>query len=85
MKDTIFVEFLISLEDAPEMMVKIQNLEDNFQCITSGQISHYYRVTGLINSACASFIKLQDPFLSNCMGVSYISDELKDKYRSRNR
>jgi hypothetical protein len=38
-------------------------------------------ISGRISTEAATLIKLQNPLIAECMRISYISDELKDKYR----
>lgn len=90
MKEFILVEFLISSADYTSTMEFLgSNFGDDFDIIKSdyeydsdeaGQ-NGWLRVSGKMNSSTASIIKLKYPDLANKMRVSYIPDELKDKYR----
>jgi hypothetical protein len=67
-------------------------LGEDFELITSetdfeigddyGNFTLHWRITGKINAEKATMLKLGDPYVRDRMRVSYISDELKDKYRS---
>jgi len=90
MKEFVFVEFLAKGNDRDTLINKIENLGEDFQFTKNDYeydyendlaIGEWYRITGRINSMCASIIKLQDPFLAERMRISYIPEDLKDKYR----
>jgi hypothetical protein len=90
MREYILVEFLFTQEEHPDAMDILKRLGDDFQMLNVYQewdyedpsdAEFYYRVSGRINSMTASVIKLQHPMLAGKMRVSYIPDELKDKYR----
>ena len=93
MNEFVFVEFLFTREDAMRGAVEITDLAEDFVLIKSdiddgeidarGYVKLHQRVSGKINSATATAIKLRNTFLSEHMHVSYISDELKNKYRNR--
>ncbi len=92
MKEYVLVEFLAKGEDRQVLIEKIQSLGDEFQPAKTDEefeaedhmvIGQWYRITGRITSECASFIKLQDPFLAERMRISYIPENLKDKYRKK--
>jgi hypothetical protein len=67
-------------------------LGEDFELITSdvdfeigddyGNFTPHWRITGKINAEKATMLKLGDPYVRDRMRVSYISDELKNKYRS---
>jgi hypothetical protein len=71
----------------------VRDLGDDFQYLKSDiewdsdNIDHdsksWMRISGRINSATATAIRLQDPFFSERMKVSYIPEDLKDKYRTK--
>ena len=44
-------------------------------------IDEYIRVSGRINSHAAAIIKLQNPYLAGKMRISYIPEDLKNRYR----
>lgn len=86
MKEFVLVEFLISDNEEYKLL---ETLGDDFVLLTVKDewerdddfSDTYKRVTGKINSMTASMIKLQTPRLADRMRISYISDELKNKYR----
>jgi len=91
MKEFVLVEFLVSAEDHPQLLEKFKTLGEDFELIktdyewdgdTDGYVNRWYRMSGRINSAYATIIKLQDPFLAGCMRISYIPEDLKNKYRT---
>jgi len=91
MKEYVLVEFLFELSEYVAANQMLEALGDDFVPIKvleewdtdSGDsfIDEYIRVSGKINSSTAMVIKLQNPYLAGKMRISYISDELKDKYR----
>lgn len=90
MKEFVFVECLFTSEEYPEEICKLLELGDDFTLIRceheyeedeNGFRNEYKRVSGKINTLTASVIKLQNPALAGKMRISYISDELKNKYR----
>ena len=90
----ILVEFIAEHpNDATDLMAKLIRLGTDFEWIDKsddleededGNLSSWIKISGKINSAYASVIKLQDPFLADRMRISYIPDDLKDKYRRWN-
>jgi len=91
MKEFVLVEFIAGQPiEANTLREKLLALGDDFVLIKvaeeseldeDGNYSEWERVQGKISSMYASVIKLQDPFLAERMRISYIPDELKDKYR----
>ena len=91
MNEFVLVEFFVRSHDKLELLNKLNNVKYDFEILSietewvendySSTVSDWYRISGRINSMCASVMKLQDPFLSERMRISYISDELKNKYR----
>ena len=91
MKDFVFVEFLFETDAARKGATEVVALGDDFILIKSdiewddedqhGYVQGYHRISGKINSVAATAIKLGNTFLSDRMRISYIPDELKDKYR----
>ena len=90
MKEYIHVEFLFLGDECPIWFKKIQALGEDFiqyanhnefETDEDGVTERYVRLSGKMESALATVIKLQDPYLAEHMRVSYISDALKDKYR----
>lgn len=90
MKEFVLVEFFVKAEEKLILMEKLDNLEDDFEPLktdyewegdTDGYVDRWYRISGRINSTYATVIKLQDPFLSEHMRISYIPEDLKNKYR----
>jgi len=90
MKEYVLVEFLASFGEGGILQAKLGALGDDFVMIKddyeydveddSGL--NWIRVSGKISSMYASVIKLQDPFLAERMRISYIPEDLKDKYRT---
>lgn len=90
MKEFVLVEFLFTKEEHISEMNKLDQLGDDFEPIKVddeydeddfGTRVEYTRVSGRINSMTASLIKLQNPALAGKMRISYIPEELKDRYR----
>ena len=90
MKDYIYVEFQFEINDVAEGSIEIRKLGSEFELIdnnyTSSEDFTYHtlqKYCGKISSETATLIKLSNPFLAERMHISYISDELKNKYRNR--
>ena len=87
MNEYVLVEFVVeTTEDHVLLWKKLKELGDDFQyVVTSDEQDEDGRdaviVNGRMESKIASLIKLQDAFLSERMRISYIPDELKNKYR----
>jgi hypothetical protein len=86
MKEYVLVEFLFTAQKAPTELIKLNELGDDFILIKCNDYGiegwpRFTRVSGKINSQTASLIKLQNPALAGKMRISYIPEELKDKYR----
>lgn len=92
MKDFVLVEFMCIVQDAATLRNKIDALTDRFQ-FERYDISderdeddtyrQYIHIWGKLESETAAFIRLQDAFLAERMRISYIPDDLKDKYRTK--
>jgi erythromycin esterase-like protein len=80
MKEFILVEFIATHNDREELIKKVSTLGDDFQQINQ-VYSSAITIYGKISSEYASIIKIQDQFLSERMHISYIPDDMKDKYR----
>ena len=93
MNEFVLVEFLFTCGQGEQGMQAIKALGNDFIQIASdldgfnsddrGYVTTYRLTKGKISSQTATVIKLSNKFLSDRMRISYISDELKDKYRSR--
>lgn len=92
MKEFVFVEFLFLEDEYSAEIDKLNKLGSDFEFIKSDyeyetgddlntHLEDYVRVSGRINSEAATMIKLKNPVLAEKMRISYISDELKNKYR----
>ena len=90
MNEFVFVEFMFDTAHTTRAEVEMAALGNDFTQINSGmdwrdndngQYLGYYRISGKINSATATAIKLSNKFLADSMRISYIPAELKDKYR----
>ena len=90
MKELVFVEFLFQDHEIDKGLALLKSLGEDFIMIKNDvewdyedpdAADLYRRVQGRINSMTASVLKLQHPFLAEKMRISYISDELKNKYR----
>ena len=87
MKEYVFVEFVFGADEEPHVHEILRTLGTDFEIIGSNatvtSTNRTTYVAGKIHSAAATALKLCDPFLADRMRISYISDELKDKYRNR--
>lgn len=90
MKEYVFAEFLFTSDEYTSELHKLISLGDDFVFLnveyefedsTDGTVERYMRLSAKINSGVATIIKLTKPDLAGKMRVSYISDDLKDKYR----
>ena len=92
MNETVYVEFLFDQINPFDTAAFIVTLGADFDLITSdldfeiddgyGNFTPYWRITGKISAEKATMLKLGDLYVRDRMRVSYISDELKNKYRS---
>jgi len=91
MKEFVYVEFLIEPSRREEVEKILLQFGDDF-IRTKHELEYdidnmgyamdvFYRIGGSINSSIASILKLQNAYLADRMVISYISDELKNKYR----
>lgn len=93
MNEFVLVEFLFRFEENEQGLNHLKNLGDEFVQIKAeldwhsedapGYTTTYNVVSGKISSQAATAVKLSDKFLSDRMRISYIPDELKNKYRNR--
>lgn len=91
MNEYVFVEFIAERNgDSAILFGKLYALDEDFIPLKEeikregdedGLSQEWVRVHGKINASYASVIKLQDPFLADRMRISYIPDDLKNKYR----
>lgn len=91
MKELVLVEFIANGSDRDRLQNEISLLNDfkseglkHYPVNGHIHMEEYYVFYGTICSQYASVIKLQNPFLAERMRISYISDEMKDKYRNGN-
>ena len=90
MKEFVYVEFVFH----PEFLIQGENilreLGEDFLLISSeikqkhGTVTNWQaikHISGKINSASASIIIMTYPELFGKMKISYIPDDMKDKYR----
>lgn len=92
MNEFVLVEFVTEFGEESNLLrdkllalgYDFQMLKDEYEYETDTEynaINSWTRISGRINAMRASMIKLQDPFLAERMRISYISDDLKDRYR----
>jgi hypothetical protein len=92
MNEYVLVEFIAeTIQEREAIEQRLEDMDEDFQLIKhdweheqdnmTGYSATWYTISGKMSSLRVSFIKLQDPFLSDRMRTSYISNELKDKYR----
>ncbi len=93
MNEYVFVEFMFFADDALIGTAELNKLDKGDFIVISSDIEWdgeqdvtmplaYHRVTGKIKSDIATVLTLSDSFLGKHMHISYISDSLKNKYRS---
>lgn len=91
MNEYVLVEFLAGIPNEEALLDKcIEEMGPDFVYLNKvyesehdedGNYADWVRVQGKISSQYASILKLQSPFLAERMRISYISEELKSKYR----
>lgn len=82
MNEYILAEFAISKNGISNMNEYLRSLGDDFQFVNLTVKGHDDAIiTGKIRADTATTIKLRDDAVSQCMRVSFISDDLKNKYR----
>lgn len=87
MNNYIYVEFVAnSLVDLGILKHKLKNFPiGEFRLIKQFNPTYLPSLTvisGNIKSDYVTFLTIQDPFLSERMKVSYISESIKDRYRT---
>lgn len=91
MKDIVLVEFYVEGNDVQTLCDKLYALGPDIEIIKSsleyededGIYSEAgFRISAKASSAFLTVVKLQDPYLAERMRISYIPEELKDKYRT---
>ena len=82
MNDTILAEFVFTRDEVMAGMDALHQLGDDFSIISTvpNNIA-FVIVRGKLSSYSATIIKLEGSLLGKAMQISYISDELKNKYR----
>jgi len=93
MKEYVLVEFLVPVGEVEVLNKKLRAIEKSgdlafinhdmdFEGDTDGYVDIVWaRVSARIDASAATAIKLQDPFLAEHMRISYIPEDLKNKYR----
>jgi hypothetical protein len=90
MKEFVLVTFIAKSEEREIVKEKLAALgedfipikmDDSYDQWPDGEYITHAQYSGRINSAYATVIALSDPYLSDRMRISYISDDLKDRYR----
>ena len=89
MNEYIYVEFLFDMPDSQIGSIELRKLGSEFELINkSEEFDHGHafhtgqKYCGKISAEAATMIKLSNPFLAERMHISYISNELKDRYRT---
>lgn len=90
MKEFVFVQFLIEPDKVRECMSTLTQLGDDFQLTNKdeeyGAIPYgsvLVMIEGKISSESATLLKLSNQYLTDRMRISTISEELKNRYRTR--
>lgn len=84
MKEQVYVEFVTHTSNLDELFEKLDKHNHEMIEKRSWPMSGYDPVTFVgckMDAQYATIIKMSDPFLAERMRISYISDELKDRYR----
>lgn len=91
MNEYIFCEFLI--EDVDTELTTglhdiLESIGEDFLVISryrwiDDEDGEYLKISGRLNSRYATILKLQYPELAKRMRISYIPDEMKNKYRQK--
>ena len=93
MKEYVLCEFLIEASNMEHFKILhdldpdfiITDINSEFEIDENDNSSTWTRISGKINSEFATMLKLRHADLAERMRISYIPDELKDKYRTGNR
>lgn len=84
MNKSVYVEFLISRTansdtDISEFML---NLGGEFELTDVSKITDdWVKISGKIDAEYLVIVKLKNPLIASLMNVSYISNDIKNKYR----
>jgi hypothetical protein len=89
MKEFVLIEFIFTDDEYIAELQKLHDLGEDFEYLSKldeptddpRSDNQYVRITAKISSQTATLIKLQNPALAGKMRISYIPDELKNKYR----
>jgi hypothetical protein len=91
MNEYVLVEFMFTVTEEKQFNQLIGDLGTDFVRINNefdwnnedarGYVTTCKMVSGKISSEAATVIKLSNKFLADRMRISYISEELKNKYR----
>jgi len=89
MNEFVYVEFLFDMPDAQLGSIELRKLGSDFELLDTkeelGDNYNYFNkqiYRGKISSETATLIKLGNPLLAKHMHISYISEDLKNKYRT---
>ena len=85
MNNRVLIEFLSTNKDGFELCNKVNEYAHWIENLHIEDLSEksFFRITGQIDADNASFIRLSNDFLAQRMRISYISDEPKNKYRTK--
>ena len=90
MNEYVHVQFYATAEERVIVKEKLAALgtdfvpllmDDSYDQWPDGVYISHASYSGKISAELATVIKLQDPFLAERMQISYIPEELKNKYR----
>jgi hypothetical protein len=91
MGDFVLVEFMISFSEFEVLMLRLDTLDKScftlladiteYEIMEDHPKGSWASVYGRITTEYACLIKVQDPFLSKNMRISYIPSDLKDRHR----
>ena len=90
MKEYVYVEFIIETGEVEQLNQELEKAGAEFDQIISdfefetdsnGATATWYRIGGKIKAETLTCIKLQNEYLAKRLRISYIDDELKNKYR----
>jgi hypothetical protein len=88
MREYVLVEFIAKGADQGPLIARLRAIReivilgsaDEFE-EEDDAYTEWIRITAKVESQFLTMLKLTDPFLAERMRISYISDELKNKYR----
>lgn len=83
MNTFLYVEFIADSENQTRLENEITAIGDDFILLSVNHGAAFCKINGQIHAESAAILALSNRFMSERMKVSYLSSDVKDKYRNR--